>query len=42
MAMEFQEWFKSYEIELNKEFANDNGQEFIAFCKRKHKEEGEK
>ena len=37
--MEFQEWFKAYEIELNKEFANDNMQEFILFCKMKHKEE---
>ena len=39
MAMEFQEWFKSYEIELNKEFADNNVQEFNKFCQWKHKEE---
>ena len=37
--MEFQDWFKAYEIELNKEWANANMQDFLIFCRHKHKEE---
>lgn len=37
--MEFQEWFKENETDLNKEFADDNGQGFMRFCNRKFREE---
>ncbi len=32
MKMEYKEWFKQYETELNKEFADKNVQEFNRFC----------
>lgn len=31
--MQFNEWFKKYEVDLNKEFADRNGEMFIKFCK---------
>lgn len=37
--MEFNEWFKKYEVNLNKEFADDNGQGFVEFCRYKFREE---
>ena len=36
--MEYQEWFNLYEVDLNKEFCNVNGQGFLDFCKREFDE----
>ncbi len=37
--MKYQEWFNKYEVDLNKEFADKNGEMFLKFCEFKFKEE---
>lgn len=37
--MVYQEWFKLYETELNKEYCDKNGRGFLLFCKNKFSDE---